>query len=133
MSVTLTINQMLTHLPHSSLLQDVYFGEPVTHLEHALQCAMLAEQEHMPDAVVVAALLHDIGHLSAPDTAPHMDTDGGPDVGVVDHELVGAVWVRMRGFSEEVADLVESHVPTKRFLVTTNATYRGILAADSIR
>ena len=81
----------------------------------------------------MAALLHDIGHMSAPSTAPHMDSDGGEDVGVVDHERVGAEFVRARGFSELVADLVESHVPAKRFLVATNATYFARLASDSIR
>ena len=42
-----------------------YFGEPVTQLEHALQTAALAEQASASEALVVAALLHDIGHLLA--------------------------------------------------------------------
>ena len=40
-----------------------YTGEPVTQLEHALQCALLAEQEAADDELVTAALLHDLGHL----------------------------------------------------------------------
>ncbi len=40
-----------------------YFGEAVSQQAHALQAACLAEQEGAPDALVVAALLHDIGHL----------------------------------------------------------------------
>jgi predicted HD phosphohydrolase len=35
-----------------------YTGEPVTQLEHALQCAMLAEQHGADDALTTAALLH---------------------------------------------------------------------------
>ena len=40
-----------------------YSGEPVTQLEHALQTAHLAEQAGADDALVTAALLHDLGHL----------------------------------------------------------------------
>jgi hypothetical protein len=40
-----------------------YFGEPVTQLEHALQCASLAEQNGAENSLIVAALLHDVGHL----------------------------------------------------------------------
>ena len=40
-----------------------YFGETISQLEHALQTAYQADQDHAPDHVVVAALLHDIGHV----------------------------------------------------------------------
>ena len=40
-----------------------YFGEAVSQREHALQSAELAVREGAPDSLVVAALLHDIGHL----------------------------------------------------------------------
>ena len=40
-----------------------YLGEPVTQLEHALQAAALAEAAGADEALVIAALLHDIGHL----------------------------------------------------------------------
>ena len=40
-----------------------YSGESVTQLEHALQCALLAEAEGADDELVTAALLHDLGHL----------------------------------------------------------------------
>ncbi|HWF48115.1 MAG TPA: HD domain-containing protein, partial [Bryobacteraceae bacterium] len=43
--------------------QSSYFGEPVSQLEHALQAAHFALEEQAPDHLVVAALLHDIGHL----------------------------------------------------------------------
>ena len=42
---------------HRSALQ------PVSPLEHALQCAQLAEQAMASDELIVAALLHDLGHL----------------------------------------------------------------------
>ena len=60
--------------------------EPVSHLEHALQCASLAHAADHGEETIVAVPLHDIGHICAED-APHMDTDGGMDVGVVDQNL----------------------------------------------
>ena len=35
----------------------------VTQLNHALQCAYLAEKENSTPALITASLLHDIGHL----------------------------------------------------------------------
>ena len=110
-----------------------YFGEPVTHLEHALQCAALADAAGHDDEVIIAALLHDIGHICAPKDAQHMDTDGGPDVGVVDHEFIGGDFLKLLGFSDRVTTLVESHVPAKRYLVSTDEKYHNGLADDSRR
>jgi gamma-butyrobetaine dioxygenase len=39
------------------------YGEGVTQLEHGLQAAAVAASEGAPDALVAAALLHDVGHL----------------------------------------------------------------------
>src|SRR5205823_257724 len=40
-----------------------YFGEHVSMTEHGLQAAYFACQESAPRVLVLAALLHDIGHL----------------------------------------------------------------------
>ncbi len=40
-----------------------YFGEAVSQAEHALQSAHLAAGAGADDELVVAALLHDIGHM----------------------------------------------------------------------
>ncbi len=49
-----------------------YFGERVSMTEHALQTAYFAQQADAPESLVVAALLHDIGHLLA-----QVPDDGG--------------------------------------------------------
>ena len=113
--------------------EEDYFGEPVSHLEHALQCAALAAEAGHDEDVVVAALLHDIGHICAPEDALHMDTDGGPDVGIVDHESIGGDFLKLLGFSQRVCLLVESHVPAKRYLVSVDREYHDGLAEDSRR
>ena len=44
---------------------DSYLGEPVSMSEHMLQTAAQAEAEGASDALIAAALLHDIGHYVA--------------------------------------------------------------------
>jgi putative nucleotidyltransferase with HDIG domain len=85
------------------------------------------------DTVIVAALLHDLGHICVKAGVPQMDTDGGPNVGVVNHEKIGADCCRDLGFSEEVVQLVESHVTSKRYLTHIEPIYLSKLASDSTR
>ena len=108
---------------------DAYFGEPVTQLEHALQCAQLAEQTGADQETVVAAFLHDIGHL-LPAEAGVGYMDG---YGTVDHERLGADFLRARGFSEKVAQLIENHVNAKRYLVFKKPDYLARLSEASLK
>ncbi len=102
------------------------YDEDVTELEHALQCADRAIDDGADDALVVAALLHDVGHLLA----------GGAALGATAaddrHELSGARHLR-RFFGPEVAAPVANHVEAKRYLVATDPHYRSQLSASSIR
>src|SRR3984957_3005997 len=88
-----------------------YAGEEVTQLEHACQAATLAEQQGFDDEVILAAFLHDLGHLLEEDGLEQME-----GYGVKDHEAVGADYLRERGFSEKIATLIQSHVAAKRYL-----------------
>ncbi|QJD79175.1 phosphonate degradation HD-domain oxygenase [Spirosoma rhododendri] len=109
--------------------QDEYYGEPVTQLEHALQCAQLAEQAGADDETVVAAFLHDIGHLLPVESAEgYMD-----GYGTVDHERLGADFLRQRGYSEKIAQLIEHHVNAKRYLVFKHPEYRVRLSEASTK
>ena len=67
---------------------DAYFGEPVSQLEHALQAAYHATREDAPAWLVVAALLHDVGHLLH-DMPEHV-ADMGIDTR---HEDLGHAWL----------------------------------------
>ena len=109
--------------------QDAYFGEPVTQLEHALQCAYLAEQAEADEETIAAAFLHDIGHLLPPELAGgYMD-----GYGTVDHERLGADYLRELGFSEKTAQLIENHVNAKRYLVFKNPRYFAQLSEASLK
>ena len=108
---------------------DAYFGEPVTQLEHALQTAKLAEDAGADRDTVLAAFLHDIGHLLPVEAgAGYMD-----GYGTVDHERLGADFLRERGFSEKMAQLIENHVNAKRYLVSQNPDYLARLSEASLQ
>ena len=95
-----------------------YIGEEVSQIEHALQCAYLAEKEGYPDYVILAAFLHDVGHLlGLLLDKPQMNNDGTV-YGVEDHEKLGANCLRKLGVPEKLCFLVENHVYGKRYLVS---------------
>jgi gamma-butyrobetaine dioxygenase len=95
-----------------------YGGERVSQLEHALQAAYLARSENAAPSLVVAALLHDIGHLLA-------DAPNAP------HEKIGHDWVAEH-FPPEVSDPVKLHVAAKRYLCATDAQYLDQLSPASV-
>ena len=103
-----------------------YFGERVSVTEHGLQAAHFAQAEAAPDAMVVAALLHDIGHLleAAPDDIEEWTLDAR-------HEEIGARWLARR-FPATVSEPVRLHVPAKRYLCATDAAYFARLSAASV-
>jgi phosphonate degradation associated HDIG domain protein len=105
---------------------DEYFGESVSITEHALQAAYFARIAGAPPALVVAALLHDIGHLveEVPSDIADWTTDAH-------HERVGGRWLAAR-FPVEVSDPVRLHVPAKRYLLATDAEYFSKLSPASV-
>ncbi|MET0384863.1 MAG: HD domain-containing protein [Polyangiales bacterium] len=103
-----------------------YIGEPVSQLEHALQAAALGSRARAAEHEILAALLHDIGHLIAPDSAPQMD-----GLGVVDHEHLGAAFLGALGVDASVCMLVASHVTAKRYLALRKPGYYAALSSAS--
>lgn len=106
-----------------------YIGEPVSQLEHMQQCAQLAEQEGYDEEVVLAGFFHDIGHFCE-HLMPVQHMDG---FGIVDHEKLGADFLRGQGFSEKIAQLVQNHVEAKRYLTFRYPEYYEKLSEASKR
>lgn len=104
-----------------------YSGEPVTQLEHALQTALLAEQANAGDDLVVAAFLHDLGHLL--NLQGHSPTVQGIDD---QHQYFALPFLR-RVLPETVLEPIRLHVDAKRCLCAIDAQYFGKLSADSVR
>jgi len=104
-----------------------YFGEPVSQLEHALQTAHCATQAGSPPELVVAALLHDIGHLLH--GLPESVAEAGIDAR---HETAGYEWLLAR-FGPAVAKPVRDHVAAKRYLCRVEPAYLTRLSAASLK
>jgi phosphonate degradation associated HDIG domain protein len=104
-----------------------YLGEPVSQLEHALQAAHLAVEEDASDPLVVAALLHDIGHLLDDRAA------GAGDRGVDErHEDKGDRFLSQY-FDKDVTEPIRLHVSAKRYLCAVDNVYLNRLSPASIR
>src|SRR6478609_4849540 len=104
-----------------------YIGEPVSQIEHMSQAAKLAINEGYDDEVVLAAFFHDIGHICVMyDSENNMGGFGNKS-----HEKIGADFLRQRGFSERIAQLVENHVQAKRYLTFVSPDYYDKLSEAS--
>jgi [1-hydroxy-2-(trimethylamino)ethyl]phosphonate dioxygenase len=104
-----------------------YGSERVRQIEHALQCAALAEGEGAAPALIAAALLHDIGHLI------HDLGDRPAARGIDDrHEVLGRTFLA-RWFGAPVTEPVRLHVDAKRYLTATDRGYFATLSAGSVR
>lgn len=103
-----------------------YLGEPVTMAEHMLQGATLAERAGAPEQIIVAALLHDIGHFTS-----EFGTYSPDDTHDRHHEEAGAE-VLEAFFPTIVTDCVRYHVAAKRYLCATKPEYLKRLSDASV-
>lgn len=106
--------------------REAYLGEPVSIAEHMLQTAHEAVLAGAEASLVVAALLHDIGHLvhgMAHDAADHgIDTV---------HEEAGARWLK-QAFGPAVTEPIRLHVAAKRYLCAVDPAYLAVLSLASV-
>jgi [1-hydroxy-2-(trimethylamino)ethyl]phosphonate dioxygenase len=102
-----------------------YHGEAVSQTEHALQAADLAVRQGAPDDLIVAALLHDVGHLL--DGQDEDLADRGLDGR---HEEAGCLWLAAH-FSPTVTEPIRLHVAAKRYLCSVDPGYLAGLSPSS--
>ncbi len=103
-----------------------FYDEAVTQLEHALQCAALATQNDASPTLITSALLHDIGHFILDEhnaDVVFLNTD-------LNHEEIGAQYLEPF-FPKTITTPIRLHVPAKRYLCTTDATYYDGLSEAS--
>ena len=103
----------------------MYGGERVTQLQHALQCATLAEKAGESDELITAALLHDYGHMVAKDEGA---AAAGKDMR---HEEIAAKSLR-RWFGPGVTEPICLHVAAKRYLCAVDPDYFAKLSEASV-
>jgi phosphonate degradation associated HDIG domain protein len=102
-----------------------FYGENVSQLDHAMQCAFLASDEGASDRLIAAALLHDIGHLfeGRGEVAEREGRDAR-------HEAHGARMLK-QWLGPDVAGPVALHVAAKRYLCATEPGYEQALSPAS--
>ena len=103
-----------------------YIGEKISQLEHSLQAAYFAQKSGASRDLILAALLHDIGHFCQETPGETMG-----EYGVAFHEKVGADFLQNLGFAKSMTDLIEGHVAAKRFLVSQKEVYLKRLSPAS--
>lgn len=102
-----------------------YFGEPVTVLEHCLQAAFFACQANSSDTLVVAALLHDVGHLL------HHEGEDIADQGIDTRHEELANELLSSHLPADVIEPIRLHVAAKRYLCFADAAYLDALSPSS--
>lgn len=90
------------------------YGEQCSQTVHAVSCALHGESLLVSESLIIAALLHDVGHFVA-------DCQQLPDVdqwGYAAHDTLGAAFLSALGFPAAVTEPVRLHVSAKRYLVS---------------
>lgn len=103
------------------------YDEGVTLEQHCLQTAALAVAQGARPELVLAALLHDVGHFllaAARGNENYLAMDW-------DHDVIAADWLRPR-FGDDVADAVGHHVSAKRWLCSAEPEYFAALSPASV-
>jgi gamma-butyrobetaine dioxygenase len=104
-----------------------YHGEMVSQEAHALQAAHLAERDGARSELIVAALLHDVGHLldGQGEDLAERGIDG-------QHEAAGCAWLAEH-LGPEVTEPIRLHVAAKRYLCAVDPAYlRGLSPASRL-
>lgn len=110
-----------------------YGGEAVSQLDHALQCALLAERSGESTEMVVAALLHDLGHLlgaeGREDSPAAPVRRAAPERDDM-HQYVALPFLRPL-LPPAVLESVRLHVDAKRYLCRAEPAYFDALSPAS--
>ena len=102
-----------------------YGTEAVSQLEHALQCATLAEANNATPELITASLLHDFGHLV------HNLGEDAATRGIDDRHEHRALGYLKTIFSNAVTEPIRMHVNAKRYLCAVNEDYWDSLSPAS--
>ena len=129
-----SLQETYTHIINSfKIASTIQYGESaVSELEHALQCAELADHAGADEELVVACMLHDVARFAVPQEQ------------ISDTLQSASVTADARGHGEVAAELMHGllperslfciryHAEAKQYLCQTNESYRNKLSAASV-
>jgi len=104
-----------------------YMGEPISMAQHMEQSAACAVAEGASDDLVIAALLHDIGHFVG--DFPIDSLENGIDNL---HEEAGAKFLEAF-YPASVTEPIRLHVAAKKYLCAVDEQYFACLSAASVQ
>ena len=107
-----------------------YGQEAVSQLEHALQCAQLAEKANETPETIVAALLHDLGHILIKENPDALVEEAMPPLKDDLHQYVALPFLRSV-FTDAVLEPIKLHVEAKRYLCAVDQHYWDSLSPAS--
>lgn len=131
MSEPLIESLVTVYLTKGACRYEMSGAHGVSQLQHALQTAAWAERAGAPEALIVAALLHDLGHLMR-DDAPLTDRDELDPRHDDLHQYVAIPFLRGL-FDDAVLEPIKLHVDAKRYLCAVDAGYWARLSDGSKR
>jgi phosphonoacetaldehyde hydrolase len=126
LNVSMRVQQWLSQ--YVELMQTrglAHYGEGVSQIEHMLQSAQLAVDQRLPETLIAAALLHDVGHLLGvePENVAALGID-------TQHERRGTRWLA-EVFPPAVCVPIAMHVAAKRYRCSTDPDYYHTLSPAS--
>ena len=99
------------------------YDESVTQLQHSLQTASLARIEDGRRHIVIASLLHDIGHL-------FIEENDAKKIKDLNHEIIASNFLK-DFFSKKITESIRLHVVAKRYLCSIDNSYYESLSKAS--
>lgn len=107
------------------------WAESIPLLDHALQCAQLAEWAHAEPPLVAAALLHDLGHALVQAAC---DAAGDERLARASPPEPERPYLALLGqaFDADVIEPVRLHDQAKRYLVSVDARYAEALSPQAL-
>ena len=108
----------------------INYGEDCSVLSHSFQAGSLAKSKGYDEELILAAYLHDIGHLY-PLEKNQTDFDRMGEYGIEAHDFWGAKFLEEKGFSNRIISTVKNHVDSKRYLCAVNQSYYDQLSEAS--